>query len=389
MKTYGFKHKYAFMASRFSYFINHSKSQDIHSVLSYWDKNLACKFANQETVNWFGLTPSELTGQNKLELLLGTDYSLHVPYIQEVFTGKSQAFEYNKSFKNEEKRPVIATYFPDIELGVVVGFFLHLSLKKEKKEVDISLRSDDRSGNMSLSSNNKIPQVVLYLKSQLFIGFPKLEYLAKIHLISVSKLMRDFKKEHDTSPFLFFRNLQMEFASKHIKETGYSKKQLAMILGFSNPANFTSCYNKWLKEQEVGKLDESTKMPGSEDNLSFLITQLPISVAVLDNHLNFVQFSEKLVSDFSLDPAILPNKNLLAYFPKMRIKWLRILAECLSGQSKKANEDLIEFSDGTSYVLNWEIKPWYDVQNNVIGLIIYTTVLQCVNECQQVYFDQL
>jgi AraC-like DNA-binding protein len=377
------------MASRFSYFINHSRSQDIHSVLSYWDSSLACKFANHETVNWFGLMPSELAGQNKLELLLGKDYRLHKSYIQEVFNGKSQAFEYEKSFNDKEKKAVIATYFPDIELGVVVGFFLHLSLKKERNEANISQRSYDREGYVPLSSSNKIPQVELYLKSQLFVGFPKLEYLAKIHLISVSKLMRDFKKEHGTSPFLFFRNLQMEFASRHIKETGYSKKQLAMILGFSNPANFTSCYNKWLKEQEVNCAIDAPNVSEIQNNLSLLITQLPISVAVLDHQLNFVQFSEKWVSDFSLNAEILASRSLLEYFPSKRFKWLKILIECLSGQSRSGVKDLIEFSDGTNYLLNWEIKPWFDVQNNVIGLIISTTMLQCVDECQQVFFEQL
>ena len=377
------------MSSRFSYFSSHAKSQDIHSVLSYWDKDLACKFANQEIINWFGLRLSELAGQNKLELLLGNDYRLHIPFIQEVFDGKSQVFEYNKSFNDLEIKPVIATYFPDIEQGVVVGFFLHLSLKKEKNESEIMSKPNDRLDRVSLSPKNKIPQVVLYLKNQLFVGFPKLEYLAKIHLISVSKLMRDFKKEHGTSPFLFFRNMQMEFASKHIKEAGYSKKQLAMILGFSNPANFTTCYNKWLKEQEAINLYGSPHESAISDNIKFLISQLPVSIAILDRNLNFVQFSEKWMSDFSLDPAVLNNKSLFKYFPGNRIKWLKAILECLKGQSKRAIEDLIESNDGSCYLINWEMKPWYDTHHTVIGLIIYTRLLKRVNECQQVYFEQL
>ncbi|MBG6233924.1 AraC-like DNA-binding protein [Pedobacter sp. CAN_A7] len=362
------------MTSRFNYFINHSRSQEFHSVLSYWDKNLDCKFANQETVNWFGIKPSQLAGRNKLELLLGEDYSLHVPYVQEVFNGKSQAFEYDRTFIEIGRKPVIATYFPDIELGVVVGFFLHFSLKKEKAENENLLKPNNKSCYLSLSSNNKIPQVVLYLKSQLFIGFPKLEYLANIHLISVSKLMRDFKKEHGTSPFLFYRSLQMEFASRHIKDSGYSKKQLAMILGFSNPANFTSCYNRWLKEQIPSDLVSELNIKTPEDNLRFIIAQLPISVAVLDQHLNFTLFSEKWVSDFSIDPTILTNKSVFEFFPKQRMKWLRILVDCLGGLTRKALLDQVEFSNGACYLLNWEIKPWIDDQKNVIGLIICTTI---------------
>jgi AraC-like DNA-binding protein len=360
------------MTSRFSYFINDSRSQDFHSVLSYWDKNLDCKFANQETVNWFGLNPSELSGQNKLELLLGEDYSLHASYVREVFNGKSQAFEYDRIFNEVGEKPVIATYFPDIELGVVVGFFLHFSLKKEKAENEILIKPSGKTCYLSLSSNNKIPQVVLYLKSQLFIGFPKLEYLAKIHLISVSKLMRDFKKEHGTSPFLFYRNLQMEFASRHIKDSGYSKKQLAMILGFSNPTNFTSCYNRWLKEHTANNLIAELKTP--EYNLRFLIAQLPISVALLDQHLKFIQVSEKWALDFSLDPTVLINKSVFEFLPIQRMKWHRIFVECLGGISKEAMLDQVEFSNGACFLLNWEIKPWIDDHKNIIGLIIYITM---------------
>ena len=373
------------MASRFNYFINQSKSQDIHSVLSYWDKKLNCKFANYETVNWFGIKPSELAGKNKLKVLLGKDYDLHVPYIEEVFNGKSQVFEYEKSFISTENQPVIATYFPDIELGAVVGFFLHLSLKGDKNEG--SSLSLSNSFHQSLESNNKIPQVINYLKSQLFIGFPKLEYLAKLHLISVSKLMRDFKKQHDTSPFLFFRSLQMEFASKHIKNAMYSKKQLALMLGFSNPANFTSCYNKWLKDQQVVDLTKKPYLTAREDKLNYFIAQLPISVAMLDRQLNFVQVSEKWVSDFSLNHTV-TNRRIFDYFPDKSFKWRKMLVECLGGRSRKKQYDLFKFDNGDSYLLNWEIKPCHDSEKNIVGLIIYTTILEHVSECQQVYFDR-
>jgi len=374
------------MASRFNYFINQSKSQDIHSVLSYWDKNLDCKFANYETINWFGVKPSDLAGQNKLKILLDKDYDLHLPYIQEVFNGKSQVFEYEKEFISTEKQPVIATYFPDIESGAVVGFFLHLSLKKELNNRHGLSTNHYNYFNESFESNNKIPHIVTYLKSQLFIGFPKLDYLAKLHLISVSKLMRDFKKMHGTSPFLFFRNLQMEFASKHIKEVGYSKKQLAMMLGFSNPANFTSCYNKWLKDQEASQVAKMPYLLAQEDKLNYLIAQLPISVAMLDRQLNFVQVSEKWVSDFSLNHDV-TNKSILDYFPDRSFRLRKVLIECLTGKEKKMTHDLFEFKNGNSYLLNWEIKPLLGYEKNIIGLIIYTTVIEHIYECQQVNFE--
>jgi AraC-like DNA-binding protein len=373
------------MSSRFNFTNNQSKSVDIQSVLSYWDKNLECRFANYETKNWFGLNPSDLAGQYKLEMLLAEDYELHRPFLLEVFKGRSQTFEYNKVFFTLEKRPVIAAYFPDIQLGVVVGFFLHLSLKTVPK--DNHLHYWRENAHQNLACSNKIPEVVSYLRTQIFIGFPKLEYLAKIHLISVSKLMRDFKKEHGTSPFLFFRNLQMEFASKHLKKNGYSKKQLALMLGFSNPANFTTCYNKWQRDQDSLIVADMKEAASMQDSINLLFNQLPFAVAILDRCLNFVQVSEKWSCDFLIEQPCI-GKNIFEYFPDHSFKWRKILITCLNGQTRRAENDLIQFENGCSFLLNWEVKPWLDVNKNIIGVIIHIPFIKSCYERQQVYFEQ-
>jgi len=109
----------------------------------------------------------------------------------------------------------------------------------------------------TMERNNKSVQIAGHLKTVILSGFPTVESLAALHHISVSKMMRDFKDTFGTGPYLYFRRLQMEFAEEYIRRTGCSKKQMAFVLGFSNPANYTSCYNRYL-DNKVKIADELT-----------------------------------------------------------------------------------------------------------------------------------
>ena len=64
--------------------------------------------------------------------------------------------------------------------------------------------------------------------------------------------------------FSYYRNLQMQLADRYISEKKYNKKQVAEILNFSNPSNFSACYQKYLKEKATKKLIEELKKANDE-----------------------------------------------------------------------------------------------------------------------------
>ncbi|WP_432714761.1 helix-turn-helix domain-containing protein [Pedobacter sp.] len=187
-----------------------------------------------------------------LDEVYGEIYHMHLPYLKNVFQGKTQHFEFEIDILSGGRYHADAIYYPDLEQGRCAGFFLILILRK-KESINASINNFMiyKHGSRNLDYNptihNKMPQVAQFLQTQIFIGFPSIAHLAKLHLLSVSKLMRDFKRTYKTSPFNYFRCLQMQYASQYMRETKCTKKEISLILGFSNQGNFTNCYNRWLK----------------------------------------------------------------------------------------------------------------------------------------------
>jgi PAS domain S-box-containing protein len=381
----------AIMTTQSNLFTDPSSSDQVNNILSYWDKDMICRFANNQFTKWFGRKPSELIGRTTLKELLGTAYQLHLSYIKKVFEGNTEVYEYEMLFFSGDRYLVTATYYPDVESGYLSGFFLHIVLKKprqllhSKKNESYFVEIKNKHHNINI--NNKMPEVAQFLETRLLSGFPSIEYIADLHHISVSKLMRDFKSAFKTSPFIYYRKLQMEYAHQYLHETGCSKKQIALLLGFSNPGNFTSCYNRWIRTQQVRAPKTNCQM-NIEDQNRMLINQLPVAIAMVDSEMNYLVVSKKWVTDFNLSGIDLIKKNLFDFFPDKDIKWRRIEKQCLAGEIKNCEKDYFEDKNGKRIWLKWDIRPWYDDYGKIGGLIIYASKIRnIINEHKQLYFE--
>ena len=52
----------------------------------------------------------------------------------------------------------------------------------------------------------------------------------------------------------------MEIADRYIREKRCNKNQMAVMLNFSNPSNFSACYHRYLEEKSSdGELIETQK----------------------------------------------------------------------------------------------------------------------------------
>lgn len=219
-----------------------------------------------------------------------------------------------------------------------------------------------------MGSNNKSIQIAEYLSTVILSGFPAVENLAALHHISVSKLMRDFKSAFQTSPYLYFRRLQMEFAEEHIRDTGCSKKEMAFMLGFSNPANYTLCYNRYLRSKEEENSHEKIKDDLTERN-NILISQFPLPVAMLDKKMNYLLVSKQLRSVCSLPDVDLIGKNFFDLFPGKGSDLDLLKRRVLKGEIDTLAGDYDFYIDGT--LLKSTVNPWYDDVGEVGGMILF------------------
>lgn len=108
------------------------------AMIAYWDKDLINHFGNQAYEEWFGLSPHQLQGMSLHEVLGEEIFRQNEPYVQGVLSGKPQMFERDLADKTGLVRHVLASYIPDVDTGVIKGFYVFVTditdLKKAQQE---------------------------------------------------------------------------------------------------------------------------------------------------------------------------------------------------------------------------------------------------------------
>lgn len=351
-------------------------AENTNTMLAYWGKDLVCKYANKAYMYWFGIEHTGPIDKKHIRELLGPLYQQNLGYVNSALGGKVSVFDRNIDLPNGQKKIARAIYFPDIEDGEVKGFYVNVLDVSDLNQKPITNPRDvfDSRIRDLKSVKDILEDVVENLKSHLFDGFPGIELLAKKYFISESKLKRDFKERHGETIFAYYRNLQMELAHDYITSKRANKGQMALILNFSNPSNFSACYHKYIDDLPAKKLINKLQSENDEKHRTF-IEQAPFAIAMVDNDLCFLTASRKFVIEYKLQNKDYVGKCLYDLWPRVKEKYKHQLHACLKGNIDHSEGDLIEKIDGSLGRVRWDIRPWYKSDTIIGGLLIYTEEL--------------
>jgi PAS domain S-box-containing protein len=126
---------------------------NISAMVSYWDRDLTCKFANAELVEWYGKPKEEMIDKIKLQDLLGPLYENVLHPLEGVLRGEAQTFQRELPMPDGSVRHTLINYYPDIMDGVVLGFFKHVVDVTELKLLEQELVSQNEKIN---EQNNRL-----------------------------------------------------------------------------------------------------------------------------------------------------------------------------------------------------------------------------------------
>ena len=105
---------------------------------------------------------------------------------------------------------------------------------------------------------------------------------------------------------------------------------------------------------------------------SYLVKQLPAGTAFLNKELQLLHASDKWINDFEFNLNTVFGKNINLLFPKAENKWHRSIQDCLVGQVIENFVQSYTSTDNHERWFEWNMVPWYNEKEDIIGIIINT-----------------
>lgn len=109
--------------------------------------------------------------------------------------------------------------------------------------------------------------------------------------------------------------------------------------------------------------------------LATFIEKVPAAVAMFDQHMRYLAYSERWVKDYNIKMPYLYGLSHYDVFPEIPEKhpqWLKNHQDCLKGIALKVDKEAFTRADGSIEYLRYELMPWYDKEDQIGGILMLT-----------------
>ena len=123
------------------------------------------------------------------------------------------------------------------------------------------------------------------------------------------------------------------------------------------------------------RINAELALQQSHQLMKYIIENDRSAVAVHDKDLNYIYVSQKYLDDYRVKDRNIIGKHHYEVFPDLPQKWRDVHQRVLKGEILKSDKDLFIRSDGTRDWTRWECRPWYNEDQSIGGIVIYTEVI--------------
>ncbi|WP_139112932.1 PAS domain S-box protein [Mucilaginibacter sp. PPCGB 2223] len=119
-------------------------TNNLPAMITYWDTDQRCLFANKKLLDWFGTSADNILGMHKKQLMDAAEYENCEPHIRAVLQGKPQSF-YRSFHKGDDETIYTHTqYVPDVQNNLVQGFYSLICDYTEVRKAEMKIAEKNR-----------------------------------------------------------------------------------------------------------------------------------------------------------------------------------------------------------------------------------------------------
>lgn len=110
----------------------------------------------------------------------------------------------------------------------------------------------------------------------------------------------------------------------------------------------------------------------NKQNLAF-VQQAPSAIAMFDTEMRYIAVSKKWLSDYNIAEEEIIGKSHYEIFPEIDENWKAIHRECLQGAINTSEDEPFERADGSTQWISWDVRPWYNSEGAIGGIVMSTS----------------
>lgn len=110
-------------------------------------------------------------------------------------------------------------------------------------------------------------------------------------------------------------------------------------------------------------------------DLRLFMEHAPAAIAMFDKDMRYIAASLRFKTDYGLGDRDLIGRSHYEVFPEIPERWKEIHRRCLAGAVERCDEDRFIREDGKTDWVRWEIRPWYERDGEIGGVILFSEVI--------------
>ena len=149
-----------------------------------------------------------------------------------------------QSFINPKSQKLLTEIFTENKSFIPSLYMNNRVTRLLETFLDNFLKKGDENNYPSSIEAEKLLKVKSYLLENYDNGFPQIDYLARLALMSASKLKKDFKRFFNMGMYEYYQKNRMHIAKELLISGKYSISEVGNKVGYKNMSNFSSAFKK-------------------------------------------------------------------------------------------------------------------------------------------------